>query len=301
MVTPLQANVPENTLRGIAWMLGTMFWFVTLDATAKYLMQSFSVVQVLWGRFFFHTLLVALFMGARLPYGFTSRRFSMQFSRSILMLATTVFFFIGIARTPLATASTIMFLSPIFVTLLAIPFLGEMIGPRRWAGIVLGFIGALIVVRPDWGGLEIGLLSVLCAALTNASYQIVTRKVRVYDSPMTSLFYTGIVGAIAMTIVVPFYWQSPSAFAWLLLVLLGVAGSLGHLCLIRALRLAPASTVVPFSYTALIWATLYGYVLFASLPDRYTLLGAALIMGSGLYIFYREQQLVAEKIGSQTL
>ena len=271
-----------------------MFWFVTLDATAKYLMQNYSVVQVLWARFFFHTLLVAIFMGVRLPYGFTSRRLSMQFWRSVLMLATTVFFFTGISQTPLATASTIMFLSPIFVTLLAIPFLGEKVGPRRWVGILIGFIGALVVVRPDWGGLEKGVLFVLCAALTNASYQIVTRKVRIFDSPVTSLFYTGIVGAVVMTMVVPFYWQSPSLPDWPLFVFLGIAGSLGHLFLIRAFRLAPASTVVPFSYSALIWATIYGYLLFSNLPDRYTLIGATLIIFSGSYIFYREQH-VAKK------
>ncbi len=282
---------PENATRGIFWMLATMFWFVTLDALAKYVLQSYPLIQVLWGRFFFHMLFVMLAMGLAVGRHMVSNNLPLQLLRSVLMCVTTVLFFTGLQSTPLATASTIMFLSPILVTVLAIPLLGEQVGPRRWAGVVVGFIGAMIVVRPDVSGLSLGSLCLLSAAFTNALYQIMTRKVRLNDDPMTTLFYTAIVGAVVMSVAVPFHWTPPTFSDWGLLMCLGIAGGLGHLCLIRAFRSAPASLVAPFGYTSLLWATVFGYALFDSLPDRWTLIGAALIIGSGLLIFYREHKI----------
>jgi drug/metabolite transporter (DMT)-like permease len=116
---------------------------------------------------------------------------------------------------------------------------------------------------------------------------------------MTSLFYTGITGALVMTVVAPFVWQPVATFDWLLFVFTGIAGGIGHLCLIRAFRQAPASVVAPFSYSSLLWATAFGYVLFGNLPDAWTLTGAALIIGSGLYIFHREQALKRQKSGKE--
>jgi drug/metabolite transporter (DMT)-like permease len=278
----------DSPLMGIAWMLATMFWFVTLDATAKYLMQSYPVTQVIWARFFFHLIFVAILMGRQLPTQIKSQWLSHQCLRSFFMFITTVLFFVGIQVLPLATASTIMFMSPIIVTILSIPLLGEKVGIRRWAGIAIGFTGALIVVQPGSESLQWSVLVVLAAAFTNALYQVFTRKLRTQDGPMTSLFYTGIVGAVVTTAMVPFYWQPVAALDWLLLVFTGIAGGIGHLCLIRAFQCAPASVVAPFSYSSLLWATLFGFVLFGNLPGSWTLSGAALIICSGLYIFHRE-------------
>jgi len=282
----------ENTDRpliGIAWMLITMFWFVSLDAMAKYLMQSYPVAQVVWARFFFHVIFVLIAMGFNGGLQIRSQSIVLQCARSIFMLTTTVLFFIGVHLLPLATASTIMFVSPIFVTILSIFLLEEKVGVRRWAGVATGFVGAMVVVRPGFEGFDWSMLFVLTAALTHAFYQIFTRKARLYDSPITSLFYTGLVGALVMTAVVPYQWQSVEGSDYFLLASLGAAGGIGHLCLIRAFRSAPASVVAPFSYTSLIWATLFGYILFSDLPDRWTLIGACLIISSGLYILHRER------------
>jgi drug/metabolite transporter (DMT)-like permease len=272
-------------------MLATMFWFVTLDSTAKYLMQTYPVAQVIWARFFFHLIFVVVLMGPQLALKIRSQSLLHQCLRSLFMFATTVLFFVGINFLPLTTASTIMFMSPVIVTVLSIPLLGEKVGLRRWIGIAIGFTGALVVMRPGGDSLQLAILVVLAAAFTNALYQVFTRKLGTRDSPMTSLFYTGAIGALVTSVVVPFQWQPVAAFDWLLFVFAGIAGGIGHLCLIRAFRSAPASVVAPFSYSSLLWATLFGYLLFDNLPDGWTLSGAALIIGSGLYIFHREQTL----------
>lgn len=281
--------------KGILWMIITGFFFVSLDATAKFLIQSYPSPQVTWARFFFHSLILIVWFNRRLPRVARSTRPRVQLWRSFLMLLTNGSFFIGVASMPLATASTILFLSPIFITIFAIPILGEKVGPRRWLGVLIGFIGSLIVVRPDDSGISFGVFFLLLAALGNALYQIATRQIRGHDSDATSVFYTGILGAIVMSCVVPFIWVQPViAWHWLAFAGLGVLGITGHLCLVRAFASAEASVVAPFAYSNLIWATGYGFILFQELPDHYTLLGAALIVASGLYIFYRERQLEAQ-------
>jgi len=277
-------------------MLATMFWFVTLDSTAKYLMQTYPVTQVIWARFFFHLIIVGILMGPQLLVKIKSQSLKHQCLRSLFMFVTTVLFFGGISVLPLATAATVMFMSPIILTILSIPLLGEKVGRRRWIGITIGFAGALVVMRPGSEGLQISVLVVLAAAFTNALYQVFTRKLGTGDSPMTSLFYTGVIGALVTTTVVPFYWQPVATYDWFLFVFAGIAGGIAHLCLIRALRNAPASVVAPFSYSSLLWATLYGFLLFGNTPDGWTLCGAALIVGSGLYIFHREQRLKREEV-----
>lgn len=280
----------ENVIAGIGWMLATAFWFISLDSLAKFLLQSYPVAQVLWARFFFHLLLALVVMGPGLMAGLRSGRPSLQLARSCLMLVTTVFFFTGLRTVPLATASAIMFLTPLVVTLLSVPLLGETVGPRRIASVIIGFIGALIIIRPGFGEVSGGMLLVLCGALSNSFYQLVTRQVRHYDNTATTLFYTALAGTAVFSTVAPFQWQSPVGLEWAMFVALGVFGTLSQLCLIRAFRLAPAAAVAPFSYTGLLWATAFGYVIFSDLPDLWTVAGATLIVASGLYVFHRERQ-----------
>jgi drug/metabolite transporter (DMT)-like permease len=282
----------ENRMRGISWMLATMFCFISLDSIMKHLLENYSLVQVTWGRFFFGTVFAAVMCGRNLLPLLKSHAPKKQLLRSILLMSTTGMFNAGIRTTPLATGTTIMFMSPILVTLLSIPLLGEKVGIRRWSGIVLGFTGAIIVVQPWKNGLTgvgVGILFLLIAALLNANYQIVTRMVR-NDDPLTSLLFTATAGAIVTSCLVPWFWTWPTAQGWGLLVGSGLFGGLGHFCLIRALRLAPASVVAPFSYSALIWATLFGFVIWSDWPDFWTWVGAAIIIGSGLYIFHRERR-----------
>jgi len=282
-------DIPDKPVAGILWMLLAIVWFVSLDTLAKYLMQGYPLVQVVWARFFFHIVVMSVLLRGTLWDTAKSQSPGHQIVRSCLMLVTTMMFFTGLKFLPLATAATLMFLSPIFVTILAIPLLGEHVGIRRWVGVGLGFLGALIVVRPGVVDLEWSMLIVIGAAMSHALYQILTRRVRSRDSQMTSLLYTGLAGAAVTSMVVPFQWHPVAAPAWLLFFALGVAGCVGHLCFIRGFQHAPASLVAPFSYTSLVWATLFGYFLFDELPDRWTLTGASLIIMAGLYIFHRER------------
>lgn len=269
-----------------------MVCFITLDAMMKYSLQTYSLVEVTWARFFFATIFAVFICGKNLPTLIVSTAPKVQLFRSVLLMSTTGLFNAGIISVPLAMGTTIMFMSPILVTLLSIVVLHEKVGLRRWSGIVIGFIGALIVMR-FWetgiSGLNHGAIFLLCAALTNASYQIATRQLRA-ESPLTTLLFTAAVGAIFTSIILPWHWTKPDQFGWLLLVGSGLAGCLGHLCLIKAFQAAQASVVAPFSYSSLIWATLFGFVIWRDVPTLTTLIGAGLIIGSGLYIFLRERK-----------
>lgn len=275
------------------WMLATMFCFIALDAIMKYALQTYSLVEVTWARFFFATVVAALVCGKRLPELMISKAPKRQLMRSAFLMTTTGLFNAGLIHLPLATCTTIMFLSPILVTMLSNVILGEHVGLRRWAGIVIGFLGALVVIR-IWEvgvtGLNVGALFMLGAAFANASYQITTRGLR-HDDPLTSLLFTGAAGALVTSVLLPFHWSMPDAFGWLLLISSGVVGCIGHLCLIKAFQAAPASVVAPFSYSSLVWATLFGFIVWGDVPVWSTVLGAALIIGSGLYIFLRERHL----------
>ena len=285
-------DLKENRTVGILWMLATMFCFIALDTIMKHLLETHSLVQVTWARFFFATIVATLACGPRLAAVAVSRHPWQQLQRSVFLMLTTGLFNAGIRSVPLATGTTIMFLNPILVTILSIPLLGEKVGINRWIGVFFGFVGALVVVRPLEGGAGVfgtGVLFLLAASFLNANYQILTRKVR-GDDPMTSLLYTAAAGAIVTTAIVPWFWDWPTAFEWVLFVAAGVAGGLGHLFLIRAFRAAPASMVAPFSYSSLIWAAMFGFIIWGDWPDLWTWAGAALIIGSGLYIFHRERK-----------
>lgn len=285
--------LPENRTRGILWMLATMFCFIALDTIMKYALDHYSLVQVTWGRFFFATIAAAVICGRDIGRLMISRSPGVQLVRSCLLMVTTGLFNVGVTKMPLATATTIMFMSPILVTMLSVVFLREHVGLRRWASIFVGFCGAVIVAQP-WeaqaSSVTIGAAFLLAAAFTNASYQIVTRQLR-FDDPLTSLLFTAALGAVVTTFLLPGNWKNPDAFGWLLLVGSGIAGALGHLCIIQAFRYAPASVVAPFSYSSLIWSILFGFIVFQDQLPMATLLGAVLIVGSGLYIFFRERKL----------
>jgi drug/metabolite transporter (DMT)-like permease len=280
----------ENMTLGIVWMLATMLCFIVLDALMKLGLEHYSLVQVTWGRFFFATIFAALWCGTALPQLIRSKVPGQQMTRSVFLMVTTGLFNAGIAVLPLATATTIMFLTPIITTLLSVVLLNEQVGVRRWLGIALGFAGAVVVVQP-WKGMaesfQPAILFLLAAALTNASYQIATRGVRSDDS-RTSLLFTAAFGAVVTSCMLPWYWSTPDATGWLLLAGSGLAGMIGHLCIIKAFRNAPASVVAPFSYSSLIWATLIGYAVWGDFPAPNVWQGAALIIASGLYIFWRE-------------
>jgi len=284
--------VPEaaSTGRGIPWVILATFLFVTMDATVKALLRDgYELPQVIWGRYFFHVLLLVIVLAPRIRIVAQSGNLKLQLTRSVLMLLTTSLFFAGLMFVPLAEASAMMLISPLVVTALAMPILKELVGPRRWAGVVLGMLGAMIIIRPGSEFISLGILLPAAAACSFAIYQVSTRYLSEADPILTTLFFTALVGAVITSMVAPFYWTPPSWEAWMLLITAGVCGGIGHFALIKALTLSPASVIAPYSYLNLIWATIYGFVLFAELPDTWTIGGAAIITGSGLYVYHRER------------
>ncbi|MFT5114899.1 MAG: drug/metabolite transporter (DMT)-like permease [Parasphingorhabdus sp.] len=212
-------------------------------------------------------MLALILMRSNLKQIIISRRPGLQIWRSILMLLTNGLFFTAVRTVELTTATTIMFLTPIVVTILAIPILGERVGKRRWAGGIIGIIGAIIIVRPGIIDIDPAILILVVTTITHAFYQLLTRQVRNYDDPITSLMYTGLLDTVVMSMLIPWYWVVPVIEHWPFFVLMGLLGSVAYFCLIQALRAAPVSVVSPFSYTTLVWATAYSYFLFNELPD----------------------------------
>ncbi len=275
--------------RGILWMLATTFCFVSMDALAKYLSQSYPVLQVVWARYVFHLLILALVLGPRLPRVVRTGRLGLQFLRSLFLLGATGLFFAALSFIPLADATAIMFVAPILVTAMSMPLLGEHVGPQRWASVVVGFLGALVIIRPGSDAMEPAALLALGAASCYGFYQIATRRLSATDAPLTTLMYSAAVGVLVSCAVVPFFWVTPSPADWLAMMGLGLFGALGHFALIKAFQAATAVTVTPFGYVNLLWAVLFGFVMFGELPDAWTVLGAAIIAASGLYILHREK------------
>ncbi|MEX0922596.1 MAG: DMT family transporter [Rhodovibrionaceae bacterium] len=290
-MTALSALPTPRASRGILLMVVTIVFMVSMDTIAKYLTQEYPVPQVVWGRYAFHMLLLLIYLRGRAFTVLRTKVLKLQLLRSAIMIATTAVFFLGLSQVPLASASAILFIGPLLVTALSMPLLGEHVGPRRWGGVCVGFLGALVILRPGTEVFELAALLPLTAAFGYAFYQIMTRMVaRTAEPPMTSLVYTALLGAVFTSLLVPFFWVPPSLEAWLLMGLMGVFGGIGHFTLIKAFESAPAAVITPFGYTSIVWATFYGFFIFGELPDMMTLFGAAIIIGSGLYVFHRERQ-----------
>lgn len=272
-------------------MCGAVVCFAILDTSAKFLMGTHDSLQVVWGRYTFAFLFSVLFVNpiAR-PELMRTRRPVLQVVRSALLVVATGLNFAALRYLQLDQALAILFSSTFFVAALSGPILGEWIGWRRWTAIGVGFVGVLVVIRPGFGDIPpIAGLTVL-AALAASLYNIFTRVLARTDSNDTTLFYSNAVGALVMSVAVPFVWAPLSWFDWVLLAVAGSFGGFGHFLLIAGHRLAPAAILAPFFYTQLLWVTILGYVVFSDLPDHWTLAGAAIIVVSGVYLIYRERK-----------
>ena len=270
-------------------MIGAIFCFASMDATAKYLMKEIGPAQTIWARYTVQAILVTVLILPKINIYGKTKYPKLQFLRSVaLMMATTLFFF-AFSRLGLAEASAIFNISPVLITLGAFLFLREQIGPRRVIGIVVSLLGALIIIRPGSGVFTIYALLPLGAAIFYSTYSLVTRFVGADESPWTSLFYSAIFGAICYSIYIVFHWNPMSSNALLLTIIIGLFGTAGHICLIRALTLGEASLVAPFIYTNLLFTTIWGLVLFGNFPDFWTICGALIIVAAGVYVWARDR------------
>jgi drug/metabolite transporter (DMT)-like permease len=281
----------RRRLAGIALMCGALFSFACLDAAAKWLNQSLDPVLTVWVRYVGSVVFVSLFVNPWTTPGVARTvRPWLQAGRSVLLLGSTALNFVALKYLQLTETVSIMFATPFLVALLAGPLLGERVGPRRLAAIAVGFVGILIITRPGLGGLHPAAFLSLGGAVCYALYSIATRVLAAYDSSATTMFYSGLAGILLVTPLVPFVWSLPgSALVWTMMVVVGAFGALGHWLLILAHARAPAPVLSPFIYTQIVWMIALGFVVFGDLPDRWTLVGAAVVIGSGLYLLYRER------------
>lgn len=281
---PRFRGADAGRLRGIVVTLAAMLLFGLMDAASKYLSARYPAPQVVWLRYVFTIPLIFLVLRPRQTLVFArSKRPWLQALRSILLVVEIALIIWAFRQLPLADVHAVLALTPLVVTALAIPILKEPVDLRGAAAIAAGFVGVLIILRPGAGVMGPATLMVLLAVLLYALYQVLTRMVGRVDAAETSLLWQLVIGALALCTVGPFVWQTPEPEHWPLFALTAVLGGAGHFMLIRALQLAPVAVVQPFTYTLLLWAIVIGYVMFGDLPDRWTLLGAAVVVAAGTY------------------
>jgi len=272
-------------------MVAAVGTFSVMDTTAKYLSGWYPPAFIVWARYASNLAVLLVFFTVRGELGrLRSTRPGLQLARGLLLALATLLFFTSLSVLPLANANAISFVMPLFVAALAVPMLGERLAPQRLVAILAGLAGALIIVRPGSDLFTPYALLPLGMALCNALYQILTRKVAGVEHPLTSLIWGAIVGALLLSIAAPFVWVTPTApFHGLLIVVIGVLASVGHFLLIRAYDHASATLLAPYTYTALVWAMLLGWLVFGDFPDGGSLCGMAIIVASGLYLASRQR------------
>ena len=269
-------------------LLGWMFLPV-MDGFAKFLSDDLPILQITWARYFFTVVftlpIMMFFFKKQLVW---SDRPKLQILRGLILLLANICFFYSISIISLAKALTLAFVAPLIVTAFSPVMLGEKVGFKRWTAVVVGFIGSLVVIRPGFVELNFASFAALGTGILYGFYLIITRKLSTSDNPLLTLLMTGMVGAILVSAIIPFYWVKPSLNQWSLMAGIGVFACIGHLFLILSLKYADASKLAPLGYTEIIPNVLIGYYFFSELPDNCTYLGLFIIILSGLYISRRE-------------
>lgn len=277
-------------VKGIALMVAAVVIFALLDGLAKYVMQTLPPPVAVFFRYLVALVLsMAIIERTHRPAIIISRHPGWQIVRGLMLLASTYLNFAAITYLQLAQTAAISFTIPLWVCALSVPLLGEQVGLRRWAAVLAGFLGVLVIMRPGTMSFHWAMFMSLGAAFCGSIYNIATRKVGGRDRAETSLFYVGLVGSAVAVLPLPWHWQMPHGIEWPILLAMGLSGGFGHFLLIQAHRLAPASTLAPFVYTQIVWMSLIGFIIFRDVPDLWTIIGAAMVIASGLFVFAGER------------
>jgi len=279
----------NNPVRGIAIMCLSMFFFVAMDALARELTQRLSVGQIMWVRFLIFAAIAFLMVGPRtVKRKLKSRNPWLQVGRGFVMMAEIGAFVLCFRYLPVADVHAVAAVTPLLVTALAAPVLGEIVGWRRWVAVCIGFVTVLVILRPGFRELDwFHILPVGAAALW-AVYQVLIRLTGRYDGSDTTLLWTALMGAVISSFIGWIDWVWPSTETWLLLIAAGILGGAAHYTLILALSAAPASVLQPFVYTTFLWALALGLIFFSEFPDTVTIAGAAVLIAVGIYVMRRE-------------
>lgn len=278
-------------LKGIALLMTAMAFFPLLDVCAKFLgQQGVPVVQMVWARFFFGALYclpfalrvsgVAAIEPVNLAY---------NTARACIIILGTAFFFLSLKYLPIADTLAIFFIQPILVTALSPLLLNETVGLRRWVCVAIGFVGVLIIVRPGFQEINLGVFYALFAGFLSALFIIITRHLTGKADAMVTTFQTSAIGALVLTVGLPWFWMPVSGNQWMLLLLLGAIATVGQYLVTRAYDFAEASLLSPFNYAEIITAVAAGWYFFNDFPDNWTLLGVSILITCAVYISWRER------------
>jgi len=248
-LTQAHASAQDNAIRNraILLMIVGIFCFTLMDASVKMLAPRVGIVPTLWARYAGQMMVVLILVAPRLRQVVRTRYLKLQFLRSILLMSTTAFFFTGISLIPLSDAAALMAVNPVLITLGAALFLGEALGPRRIFGIAMAMLGAMIVIRPGSDVFSLAALLPLCAAVCYSSYALLTRRVGPDENVWTSLFYTGLVGTILLSLAAPFAWVTLDATSLALMAAIAVFGTIGQMFIIRSFSMGEAAMLAPYS------------------------------------------------------
>jgi drug/metabolite transporter (DMT)-like permease len=279
----------DDPIGGILLVILSGALYSTSDAVSKQLALTLPAIEIAWLRWVGFVIIVApviLRSGGRV---LRTSAMPMHILRGVCSIGSSVLFILGLYYLPLASATTINFVSPLIVTALSIVLLREQVGIRRWAAVVTGLIGVLIVVRPGSGTFDITALLPIASAFCWAMVIIITRKLAGVDGPWTAMSYMSLVGAAMLSIMVVPVFVMPSWYEIGLAVIMAAASGAGQFLTLVGFSRAPASLLAPFSYVQLLWATAYGFAIFGNLPDLWMAVGAAVIIASGVYTAHRER------------
>lgn len=294
LAAPAATEQPVSSQAGkaIGLMLAGVAVFSVMEAMVKWQGALYPVIQVMFFRslFAFLPLSVFVFRGG-IGEALRVQSRTGHVLRSLAGLGAMAMIFFAYTQMRLADVIAITFAAPIFVTALSVPFLGERVGARRWSAILVGFLGVLVIVRPGPGLLENGALIALGGTLCYAVASVFVRKLSKTDPATAIVFYYTLTSTLVTGALLPFFWVTPALSDFFMLLAIGVVGGIAQLVKTQAFRFADVAVIIPFDYSALMWAMLWGYLIWGEFPDAVVLIGAAIVAASGLYILFRESSL----------
>ncbi len=283
----------QHSLKGVLFFIIAIFFISVVDTICKSFTKELHAIQLVWGYFVGINLvlwIVFFLKGEKLSELRKTNRLQLQVFRPALLVCSISSLFVGLTYLPIAEATAIGFVAPLFITALSVPILKEKVGIHRWSAVIVGLIGVIIIIRPGSDLWHFASIMPLLGAIFFALFQILTRLLSITENTYTTLFFTGLGGLIWSSIIVPFVWVSPSQTHIIIFLLTGVLGALAHLCMISAFDRTEASLLAPYNYTKLIWVAILGYLIFDDIPSHNMWIGAAVIVSAGFYIIYRERK-----------
>ena len=283
----------HHSLKGIVLFITAIFLISIVDTICKFFTKDLHAIQIVWGYLIGINVTLWIFFffkGEKLSKLLLTNKLSLQIIRPAFLICSISSLFLGLTYLPIAEATAIGFVAPLFITALSVPILRERVGIHRWSAVIIGFLGVIIIVRPGTEFWHIASIMPLLGAFFFALFQILTRLLSTTENTYTTLFYTGLGGLGWSSLMVPFVWSPMLKIHFFVFFSIGIMGAIAHLCMISAFDRAEASFLAPYNYTKLLWVAVLGYIIFGDKPSLEMWLGAFVIVSAGFYVFSREKK-----------